>query len=299
LQNIKREQIRQRFPEDIDIGKMEQHAINLATTQTDELLDRYLKLPESRNGAYINSDLMKMTFKFYAESLENRRKYNMSVTNSAAVLTNELYIRTINNNNIKRSIFILGPYGAGKSYFAQALFENKELLDDSIVYEGSITPPAFDEKVQLAIDNGITPYIIALNPTLELSLNNIRERAQETGRNVEKKEVLDKFSNFYNYMVNLVQKFKGIDYLIYNKETNAPLTTDCSSKNLEDLYHGSREEIEIEYDRIIKALEQRDNVNKISLKHFLKDGLTSGLTFEDTSRVKSVEELSKNKTKNK
>ena len=100
MQNIKREQIRQRFPEDIDIGKMEQHAINLATTQTDELLDRYLKLPESRNGAYINSDLMKMTFKFYAESLENRRKYNMSVTNSAAVLTNELYIRTINNNNI-------------------------------------------------------------------------------------------------------------------------------------------------------------------------------------------------------
>ena len=108
---------------------MEQHAINLATTQTDELLDRYLKLPESRNGAYINSDLMKMTFKFYAESLENRRKYNMSVTNSAAVLTNELYIRTINNNNIKRSIFILGPYGAGKSYFAQALFENKELFE--------------------------------------------------------------------------------------------------------------------------------------------------------------------------
>ncbi|MEI3392471.1 MAG: hypothetical protein V8R39_05255 [Clostridia bacterium] len=100
-------------------------------------------------------------------------------------------------------------------------------------------------------------------------------------------------------MVNLVQKFEGIDYLIYNKETNAPLTTDCSSKNLEDLYHGSRGEIEIEYDRIIKALEQRDNVNKISLKHFLKDGLTSGLTFEDTSRVKSVEELSKNKTKNK
>lgn len=42
MQNIKREQIRQRFPEDIDIGKMEQHAINLATTQTDELLDRYL-----------------------------------------------------------------------------------------------------------------------------------------------------------------------------------------------------------------------------------------------------------------
>lgn len=101
-------------------------------------------------------------------------------------------------------------------------------------------------------------------------------------------------------MVNLVQKFKGIDYLIYNKETNAPLTTDCSSKNLEDLYHGSREEIEIEYDRIIKDLEQRDNVNKISLKHFLKDGLiTSGLTREDTSRAKLAEESSKNKTKNK
>ena len=294
--NINRKQIRQRFTENTDIGKMEQYSINLATMKTDELLEKYLKLPESREGVYINSDLMKMIFDFYAESIENRKKYNMSVTNSAAVLTNELYIRTIKKSDIKKCIFIVGPYGAGKSYFVQALFENKELLDNGIIYEGSITPPAFDEKIQLAIDNEVTPYIIALNPTLELSLNNIKERAKETGRDVERKEVLDKFSNFYKYMVDIVQKFEDINYLIYNKEANVPLSTDCSSKNLEDLNHGSIEDIEKEYDKIISALEQCDKETEISLKHLLKDGLESGLTIEDTiksARAESMEVISK------
>lgn len=219
--NIDIGQIRRKFLDNSEEAEMETFCIYAATTQTDQILEKYKQLAESRNGQYINSDLMKMTFDFYKNSVHNRRKYNLSITNSAAVLTNELYTRAIKSGDVKNCIFILGPYGAGKSYFVQSLFESKlDIMGQSIIYEGSITPPAFDEKVQLAIDNGVTPHLIALNPTLELSMRNIRERASRIGRDVERKEVIDKFSHFYEYMKRLTEKFNGINYLIYSKDKN-------------------------------------------------------------------------------
>lgn len=237
-------------------AKVEEYCIEMASCYTDELLKKYNSLAESREGKYINSDLMKMTFPFYAKKDENRRLYNMSITNTAAVLTNEAYERAIRNENIKKCIYITGPYGAGKSYFTQALFENDKdsKLKDSIVYEGSITPPAFEEKIQFAMENGIEVYIIILNPTLELSIKNIKERANRMGRDVEKKEVLDKFSNFYTYMKNILEKFEGITYEVYNKKSNIDIEIGVFSKEIDDLYHGTLEEVEKEYDRIIATL---------------------------------------------
>lgn len=233
--------------------KIEEYCRKMVSEHTSKILDEYSKLPSSRCGRYINLDLMKMTFPFYANNIENRKLYNMSITNSAAVLANEAYVRKIANKDTKRSLFVTGPYGAGKSYFVQTLFESdeEENLTDSIVYEGSITPPAFEEKIQYAIDNGITPHIIAINPTLELSVKNIQERFARIGRNVEKKEVIDKFSNFYTYMKQIIEKFETITYVIYNKESNLPENTRIS-RNIEDLYHGTEQEIEEKYDRIIK-----------------------------------------------
>lgn len=252
---IERTNIRkQNFKEGSDEEKLEKVCIDVACMYTDEMLSKYKELENSRNGTYINSDLMKMTFPFYAKSVENRKKYNMSVTNSAAVLTNEAYVRALEVENVKKCIFVTGPYGAGKSYFVQSLYENpesKELLKDSIVYEGSITPPAFEEKVKLAIDNGVDPYIIALNPTLELSLRNINERAKHNGRGVEKKEVIDKFVNFYTYMKELLEK-TDVPYMIYNKSENIDIDINSGTQNVEDLYQGSKKEIENEYDKIIQ-----------------------------------------------
>ena len=74
--------------------------------------------------------------------------------------------------------------------------------------------------------------IIALNPTLKLSLQNIRSRAQEMGRDVEKNEVIDKFSNMYRYLKDLVAQFEGIA---------------GGSIDLEDLNHGTAEEISAQY----------------------------------------------------
>ena len=255
--NIDIKQIRKKgFKEESIEAKIEEYCRTMASSHTDAFLKAYNELPESRNGRYINSDLMKMTFPFYAKNIENRRRYNMSITNSAAVLTNEAYLRAVQEKNIKQCIFIVGPYGAGKSYFTQALFEDEEggLLEDSIVYEGSITPPAFEEKIQYAIENGVKPYIIALNPTLSLSIRNIKERAKQTGRDVEKKEVIDKFSNFYEYMKRVIERFENIPFVIYNKSSNIPIDLDNGSRDINDLYHGTEQEIISEYDRIIAIL---------------------------------------------
>lgn len=240
--------------------RIEEYCRTTASQHTDGLLERYTQLDESRNGNYINSDLMKMVYPFYAESFENRTKYNLSITNSAAVLTNEAFRRAIQRPDVQRCVFIVGPYGAGKSYFSQSLFEREEhgMLANSIVYEGSITPPAFGEKVQYAIDNGVTPSIIALNPTLKLSMQNIRSRAQEMGRDVEKNEVIDKFSNMYRYLKDLVAQFEGIAYVIYNKNANITIDLNGGSIDLEDLNHGTAEEISAQYDKIKEELNKQN-----------------------------------------
>ena len=252
---ITRKNIRkQNFEAESEEEKIEEFCIDVACMYTEGMLSKYRELEASRDGKYINSDLMKMTFPFYAESAENRRKYNMSVTNSAAVLTNEAYTRALENENIKKCIFVTGPYGAGKSYFAQSLYEdpeNEELLRNSIVYEGSITPPAFEEKIMLAIKNGVQPYIMALNPTLELSVKNINQRAKQNGRDVEKNEVMEKFVNFYTYMKELLEKI-DVPYMIYNKSENISINIKNGTQNVDDLYHGTREELENEYDGIMK-----------------------------------------------
>lgn len=244
------------FAEGTKEAAVERYCREMTSQHTDGFLKRYNELPQSRGGTFINSDLMKLTFPFYANNIENRRRFNMAITNSAAVLTNDAYIRAIKRDDVEHCIFITGPYGAGKSFFVQSLFEGDDegLLENSIVYEGSITPPAFEEKIQFAIDNGVIPYIIALNPTLELSIRNIKERAKRIGRDVEKKEVVDKFSNFYTYMREIIGKFEGIIFTIYNKSSNIPIKLDSGSRDINNLYHGTVHEIEAEYDRIIEML---------------------------------------------
>ena len=264
MENIKIENIWKREFDDPDLLKIEDMCRRKTSEETNELIESYVKLEQSRNGNYISSDLMKMVFPFYAENIENRRKYNLAVSNSAACLANETYRRAVCQKDAKRCIFVAGPYGAGKSFFAQSLFEREGhgLLKNAIVYEGSITPPAFAEKVRHAIDNNVTPSIIALNPTLELSIRNIKKRAKEIGRDVEKDEVIDKFSNMYRYLKDLLEQFNDIAYVIYNKKQNIAIDLNSGSVNLEDLNHGSIDEISKEYDRIIKIL----NREKLQMK---------------------------------
>lgn len=263
--NIDKQQIFEKQFDELELQKIQASAIEETSTKTDKLLDMYKTFEESHEGRYINSDLMKMVFEIYAKSTENRKKYNLAITNSAACLTNELYLRTIRNQDIKRCVYIAGPYGAGKSFFAQSLFLAGVIPDDTVVYEGSITAPAFGKKVQTAIEQNITPEIIILNPTLELSLKNIGERAKATGRDVIKSEVVEKYADIYPNMQALFsylrevfpetqEKQYPIAFQIYNKKSNVPEDLNVSYE-INDLKHGTRQEISEQYDRIIKKLQ--------------------------------------------
>ena len=250
----------------LDLQRVQREIIQLTTTKTDELLEKYIRHTSSHNGRYINSDLMKMVFEVYAESQENRSKYNLAVTNSAACLTNEFYLRTIQNNDVKRCIYIAGPYGAGKSFFTQSLFLAGVIPNNAIIYEGSITAPAFGHKVELAMRNNVETEIIILNPTLELSLKNIKKRTMETGRDVIKSEVVEKYADMYSNIKQLFAYLNTrfpelqtrphpISFQIYNKSSNVP--EDLSvSYDINDLQHGTRQEVSEEYDLIIKQLNE-------------------------------------------
>ena len=259
--------LRKQF-DSLELQEVQDRIIKLTTTRTDEILEKYKELASSHGGSYINSDLMKMTFNIYAKSQENRGKYNLAVTNSAACLTNELYIRTLRDENIKRCIYVAGPYGAGKSFFAQSLYEAKAIPEDTIVYEGSITAPAFGKKVERAMRNGIKPELVILNPTLELSLRNIKQREIETGRGVIKSEVVEKYADLYSNIEKVFFHLKSafpelekqeypISLQIYNKTKNVEKNLEDTSYDINDLKHGTREEVSNAYDLVIKKLSGR------------------------------------------
>ena len=254
MENINIDDIWKRGFEDHDMIKVEEETRIEASTNTEECIKKYIQLEQSRNGKYISSDLMKLVFKNYADDLEFRRKYNLAVSNSAACLANRAFKIAISDSNVKHCIFVAGAYGSGKSFLIQSLYEkNKDELENSVVYEGSITSKAIDEKIDTAIKNGVIPSIIVLNPTLELSVKNIKERAKRIGRDVAKKDCVFVYANIYDALKRLKEKYKDLSFVIYNKQTNTPTDLEIS-KNIEDLNHGSYEKLAKEYDEIIGTI---------------------------------------------
>lgn len=259
--NVSKDVIRKKnFPAGSKEERYEELYRTAASKFTDLILRKYAELEAGRNGRYINSDLMKMVFPKYRDDLEHRRRFNMSITNSAAVLTNEAFERAMRRDDVHRCIFVVGPYGAGKSWFAQSLFENDKygLLSEGVLYEGSITPPAFDNKIEYALQNGVIPDIIALNPTLELSMRNIRKRAKEIGRDVTKEEVVSKFYGFHKQLSDLLEKFPDISCAIYNKESNTKFNIESTSDALQHFGFETIGDVEREYDKIKLMLDREE-----------------------------------------
>lgn len=254
LGNIKMENIWERGFDDPDLLRVEKMCRETASNETDELLEKYMHLEQSRNGNYISSDLMKLVFPFYAENIENRKKYNLAISNSAACLANEMFRRSLLKPNISRCIFVAGAYGAGKSFLIQSLFEtNSNELEGNIIYEGSITSKSIDSKIDYALEHNIKTDMIVLNPTFELSLKNIKERASRIGRDVKKEDAVFVYANIYQSLKRLTDKYNSINFAIYNKNTNIPQDL-LVSTSIDDLNHGTYEEISSEYDKIIKCI---------------------------------------------
>lgn len=241
--------------------QVEESARIIASENTDECIEKYRQLERSRKGKYISSDLMKFVFPDYAKSVENRRIYNLSISNSAACLANEMFRREMEKPENVRCIFVAGAYGAGKSFFVQSLFEEvKENLEGTVIYEGSITSKAIDGKTDYAIEHNVVPNMIVLNPTLELSLRNIKERANRIGRDVRKEDCIFVYAHIYDSLKRLTSKYPSINFAIYNKSSNIPINLSVSS-SIEDLNHGKLEQISNEYDNIKEKLLNEDISN--------------------------------------
>lgn len=254
MENICIDNIWKRGFEDPDMIKVEEETRIETSTNTEKCIEKYQNLEQARNGNYISSDLMKLVFDNYANDIEFRRKYNLAVSNSAACLANKAFRIAIADPKIKHCIFVAGAYGSGKSFLIQSLYEkHKEELEECVIYEGSITTKSIDEKIEVALENGAIPNIIVLNPTLELSMKNIKERAGRIGRDVKKEDCVFVYANIYESLKRLKEKYKDINFVIYNKETNIPTDLEVST-NVEDLNHGSYEEIAKEYDEICKKI---------------------------------------------
>lgn len=254
MENIPIDSIWKRGFEDSDMIKVEEETRIETSTHTEKYLKKYIKLEQSRNGNYISSDLMKLVYDNYANDIEYRRKYNLAVSNSAACLAGLAFKQAVSNNKVNHCIFVAGAYGSGKSFLIQSLYEkNKEELENCVVYEGSITSKAIDGKIETALENGIVPSFIVLNPTLELSMKNIKERAKRIGRDVRKEDCVFVYANIYNALKRIKEKYKDVSFVIYNKVSNIPTDLEVST-NVEDLNHGSYDEISKQYDEIIKKI---------------------------------------------
>lgn len=63
----------------------------------------------------------------------------------------------------------------------------------------------------------------------------------------------------YRYLKDLVAQFEGIAYVIYNKNANITIDLNGGSIDLEDLNHGTAEEISAQYDKIKEELNKQDS----------------------------------------
>lgn len=173
------------FPEP-DRAALQETIIKRVEENPDEILKKYEQHPDSHNGRYVNSDLMKEMFPEYAESKEARARYNAVVHHSAAVLAAEQFRRVVADPTRKGDevMFLTGIPGAGKTSMVIGNETNGQLpADAKAVYEGQLADAKFAiPKIQAALDAGLKPMIVAVHTPPERALENTFTRHEEKGR---------------------------------------------------------------------------------------------------------------------
>ena len=253
-----------------ELNQAQDSFIQSAEENTERHINDYINLPESLNGRNICSDLFKETFPEYAQSTENRTKYNRAVHNSAAVLSNEMFIRKISDSKIKKSIFLSGVPGAGKSFFIQSLALEGTLTDDTIVFEGDITSPSIFEKMELARQNGKNIMIIIVNPTPRLAQTNAINRRFEMGRGASSETIARIFSRIPKAIDEIEKRFPEARLGIFDKKSNTDVDYYIGFEHKRILEHGS-------YDDILEDLLRL----RIEILESLKDKITNEARKDD------------------
>ena len=165
---------------DPDLAKVQDNVVKLAVENTNFLLEKYSKMPDTFGGRYIASDKMKEVFTEFSQSSENRNKYNNVVHNAAAALAAEQFNRMVkqpptDNKNVV--VMLTGSPGAGKT---SSVMNAGKLKDNvAVVYEGQLANtnhPATLDKFEKALNAGYEVNIVVVNPKPEQALENTFKR---------------------------------------------------------------------------------------------------------------------------
>lgn len=162
-----------------------QEAISRAVeADPDSFIQRYQEDSRSFGGRYISADLFKETFDLYRQSPASRTLYNTPAHNAAAVLSAELFRRTLADGNCPErdtAAFITGIPGAGKT--SSVLVGGELPSAFRLVFEGQLARPETTiPKIQQALDAGLKPLVIAVHALPEDALRNTFTRFAEYGR---------------------------------------------------------------------------------------------------------------------
>jgi hypothetical protein len=250
--------------EQADRQRVQQDVIRAVESNPELFLQRYADHPDSHRGHYVSADLFKETFEQFAESREARGRYNAPVHNAAAVLSAEQFKRVIENapSNAATVIFLTGIPGAGKT---STIVRGGRLPNDVLmVFEGQLSNPKTSiEKIQMVLDAGLKPAIVAVHPTPENALDNTLQRFAEYGRGAGigvmadiqgglpagLRAVQDKFGDQIHLEIKDVRDRNAV--VSYTGWQHLPLLTS----------EGNREQI---HDRLISALERQRKAGRIS-----------------------------------
>lgn len=153
-------------------------------TDPECFITRYQSDVRSFGGRYISADLFKETFEQYSQSPACRALFNTPAHNAAAVLSAELFRRTladVSHPERDTAVFMTGIPGAGKT--SSILVGGDLPASFRLVFEGQLARPETSiPKIQQALDAGLKPWIIAVHAVPEDALCNTFTRFAEYGR---------------------------------------------------------------------------------------------------------------------
>ena len=175
--------IRRRQFDDPAQSALQERLIGAVASDPEPFLARYIDLPNSFQGRFVNSDMLKLTVPEYAESRAARERCNLVVHNACAVLTAEHFRRVLAepvSDGARRVYMLTGAPGAGKtaSSIRRAWPEGVHAI-----YEGQLANPEVAlEKVGQVLDAGLHPVIQVVHVRPERAMANALTRFERFGR---------------------------------------------------------------------------------------------------------------------
>ncbi|WP_055074431.1 zeta toxin family protein [Pseudanabaena sp. 'Roaring Creek'] len=167
-----------------DRNQVEQSVSIAVEANPDMFIEKYLRDSRSLGGRYIAADLFKETFPVFSQSKEARNRYNSPVHNSAAVLSAELFRRTISDRSYPERdmvIFLTGIPGAGKT--SSMLVDGGLPNNVKLVFEGQLSKfETTQQKIKLVVNQSLKATIVVVHTTPENALKNTFKRFEQEGR---------------------------------------------------------------------------------------------------------------------